>query len=68
MLVNAFDTVGFPVQPIIKIKDNDKIELIKRNPRLFTPSDFDYSPYFQIIKYPFYGSEKTVLPRFKMEY
>ncbi|MEW8045856.1 MAG: hypothetical protein AB2805_05155, partial [Candidatus Thiodiazotropha sp.] len=27
----------------------------KRNPRLFTPKDFDYSPYFDIIKYPFLG-------------
>ncbi len=26
--------------------------MIRRNPKLYTPSDFDYSPYFDIIKYP----------------
>lgn len=55
MLANAFTSVGFPVRPIIKIDDNNNIELIRRNPKLFTPSDFDYSPYFEIIKYPIYG-------------
>ena len=31
------------------------MHFFKRNPRLFTPKDFDYSPYFDIIKYPFLG-------------
>jgi hypothetical protein len=30
------------------------VELIERNPRLFTPSDFDFSPYFSVIKYPIF--------------
>ena len=29
-------------------------ELYRRNPKLCVPSDFDYSPYFEIIKYPFF--------------
>jgi len=29
--------------------------MVKRNPRLYTPADFDISPYFDIIKNPFYG-------------
>ncbi|MSP53848.1 MAG: hypothetical protein EXR81_06340 [Gammaproteobacteria bacterium] len=56
MLVDAFNTVGFPVRPIIKMMPDNQIELIRRNPLLYTPSDFDYSPYFNIIKYPIYGS------------
>ena len=28
--------------------------LYQRNFRLYTPSDFDYSPYFEIIKYPIF--------------
>ena len=24
---------------------------------LFTPRDFDYSPYFDIVKYPFWGKD-----------
>jgi hypothetical protein len=56
MLVDAFNTVGFPVRPIIKMTTDNQIELIRRNPLLYTPSDFDYSPYFNIIKYPIYGT------------
>lgn len=55
MLVDAFAAVGFPVRPIIKMMPDNQIELIRRNPLLYTPSDFDYSPYFNIIKYPIYG-------------
>ena len=29
--------------------------MYKRNFRLYTPPDFDYSPYFEIIKYPLLG-------------
>jgi hypothetical protein len=53
MMAEAFGSVDFPILPLVKQKDSDNIELIIRNPRLFTPRDFDYSPYFDIIKYPF---------------
>jgi hypothetical protein len=56
MLVDAFNKVGFPVRPVIQHHEQHKIKLIRRNPLLFTPSDFDYSPYFQIIKYPILGA------------
>ena len=43
-----------------------EVRLFMRNPRLCTPSDFDYSPYFEIIKYPFLDvhsySEHRLLP------
>lgn len=39
MIAGAFSAVNFPILP-------------NHNPRLFTPSDFDYSPYFAVIKYP----------------
>ncbi len=41
-------SVNFPVLPIVKI-----------NPKIFTPKDFDYSPYFEIIKYPFIDFPET---------
>jgi hypothetical protein len=53
MIASAFATVGFPILPLI-IREKNKIELVQRNPRLFTPSDFDYSPYFDVVKYPIY--------------
>lgn len=56
MLVNAFTAIGFPVRPVVKQDEHNNVKLIRRNPLLFTPSDFDYSPYFQIIKYPIFGA------------
>jgi hypothetical protein len=53
MIAEAFHGVNFPILPIIKRHEETGIALTKRNPRLYTPSDFDYSPYFEIIKYPF---------------
>ena len=53
MIAQAFVRVNFPILPLVKHHEETGIELISRNPRLFTPKDFDYSPYFDIIKYPF---------------
>ena len=52
MIAEAFAFVHFPILPLIKESD-EKVQLFRRNPKLCTPSDFDYSPYFEIIKYPF---------------
>lgn len=53
MLAEAFGSVEFPILPLVKQHAEKGIELITRNPKLYTPRDFDYSPYFDIIKYPF---------------
>ncbi|MEE4245422.1 MAG: YiiX/YebB-like N1pC/P60 family cysteine hydrolase [Kangiellaceae bacterium] len=55
MLAEAFSEINYPVLPVFKRVGKDKVELIKRNTKLFTPADFDYSPYFKIIKFPFWG-------------
>jgi len=54
LIAEAFASIRFPVLPYIRQGKEQKIELIHRNPKLFTPSDFDYSPYFSIIKYPIF--------------
>lgn len=53
MIAEAFGAIDFPILPVVKSHDKTGIELFVRNPRLFTPRDFDYSPYFEIIKHPF---------------
>lgn len=53
MIAEAFASIDFPILPVVKQHEETGIELFARNPRLFTPRDFDYSPYFDIIKYPF---------------
>jgi len=55
LLAEAFSSVDFPILPFIDRSDDGSLRFYKRNPRLFTPKDFDYSPYFDIIKYPFLG-------------
>ena len=53
MIAEAFASVDYPILPLVEREENGELRLYRRNPKLFTPSDFDYSPYFEIIKYPF---------------
>lgn len=63
MLADAFASVKFPVLPLIREDEElHRLELIHRNSRLFTPRDFDYSPYFNIIKYPILS---TTMPSYR---
>jgi len=63
MLAAAFNAVHFPVLPVVQRNDNGELKIYKRNSRLYTPRDFDYSPYFDIIKYPYIGIEDRALYR-----
>ncbi|MFT4614024.1 MAG: hypothetical protein ACI9NT_001166 [Bacteroidia bacterium] len=66
MIAEAFGQIQFPILPLVKKVEGEKVQLFMRNPKLCTPSDFDYSPYFDIIKYPFldfhHHSEQRLLP------
>jgi hypothetical protein len=55
LLAESFGEVDFPILPFVDRRADGTLRFFKRNPRLFTPRDFDYSPYFDIIKYPFLG-------------
>lgn len=59
MIAEAFGYVQFPILPLVKQTEDDEVQLFRRNPKLCTPSDFDYSPYFDIIKYSFEGFYKA---------
>lgn len=52
MIAKAFASIKFPVLPLIRTSSGNRLEFIRRNSDLFSPRDFDYSPYFDIIKYP----------------
>ncbi len=52
MIAKAFSSIKFPILPLIRENNHQHLEMITRNPKLYSPSDFDYSPYFDIIKYP----------------
>lgn len=51
MIADAFQSINYPILPVIQ-KEGEVYAFIHRNPRLYTPSDFDLSPYFNVIKYP----------------
>ena len=53
MIAESFSRVKFPILPLIKINRYGSIELYQRNPKLYTPKDFDSSPYFEILKFPY---------------
>ncbi len=53
MIAEAFGFIQFPILPLVKRNSEQGVQLFRRNPKLCVPCDFDYSPYFEIIKYPF---------------
>ncbi len=60
LIAEAFTSVQFPILPFIKMDEEKGPEVFHRNPHLFTPKDFDYSPYFNIIKYPLFSAEEPL--------
>ncbi len=61
MIARAFQLIHFPIIPEAKQGD-EGLTLVSRDPRLYTPKDFDYSPFFDIIKYP------MTIPAFDVPY
>lgn len=61
LIARAFMSVKFPILPdVLYDEQRGDVQLAQRNYRLFTPSDFDYSPYFDIIKYPMFNTSDGV--------
>jgi len=52
MIARCFQSVNYPMLPLIETDQKDRLKFHKRNFRLFVPTDFDYSPYFKVLKFP----------------
>ena len=52
MIAYAFASIKFPILPLVSEEHLHKYKFIRRNPGLCKPADFDFSPYFDIVKYP----------------
>ncbi|ANG63335.1 hypothetical protein A8C75_13215 [Marinobacterium aestuarii] len=52
LIAEAFQTIAYPILPEVVHSDNAgfPVRLFRRHPSLFTPRDFDVSPYFKVIK------------------
>jgi len=57
MIARCFQHVNYPILPTVNNVENN-VSLRERHYRLFIPSDFDYSPYFEIIKHPAWNFSK----------
>lgn len=57
LLARAFASVRYPILPTLHRDAQGEMVFHRRNARLITPRDFDHSPYFDIIKYPFFGDD-----------
>lgn len=58
MIARCFQNINYPITPIIKADNHERIKFHKRQFRLFVPSDFDYSPSFEILKFPTWSLNK----------
>ena len=63
LIAAAFASVHFPILPVVRRDAGGELRLYKRNFRLYTPRDFDYSPYFEIIKFPYLQFEDLAVYR-----
>ena len=52
LIAEAFERVNFPILPNVKHKGKYEVVFSHRNSKLYVPADFDYSPFFEIVKYP----------------
>lgn len=63
MMAEAFSSVHYPILPFAERVADGSVKLYRRNTRLITPKDFDYSPYFDIIKYPYFSFDEVAAYR-----
>ncbi len=57
LIANAFASVRYPILPTMHRGPDGQPVFHACNSRLITPRDFDYSPYFDVIKFPFFGDD-----------
>lgn len=63
MLAEAFAYVQYPILPVLQKDEDGKIHFLRRNFKLYTPRDFDYSPYFDVVKYPVFDFDDLTFYR-----
>lgn len=54
LLAEAFGVIRYPILPDVIYSETSEMEVVQRNAQLFTPCDFDDSPFFEILKFPIF--------------
>ncbi len=55
----AYSFIQYPVLPLVKRHEDGHLRLYRPQPRAWFAADFDHSPYFDVIKYPFLHSDES---------
>lgn len=63
MIASAFATVQYPIRPVVHRQSDGGVRMYNRNSRMYVPRDFDTSPYFDILKYPYPAPDNPSLYR-----
>jgi hypothetical protein len=63
MIAAAFASVQYPILPVVHRAEDGGMRLYRRNHKLFTPNDFDTSPYFDIVKYSMLAGDDLAVYR-----
>lgn len=61
IIAEAFAAAKFPILPSISRDREGNYHLTPTDPRFFFPAMIDYSPYFEIIKYPLFGIDADII-------
>ena len=59
LIAESYQSVDFPILPLIERGKDGRLHFYQRNPKLYTPRDFDYSPFFKMLKYPLLSETPT---------
>lgn len=60
MIGKSFAAAHYPILPVIQRTKDNKLTWFRRNANLLTPKDFDYSPFFEVIKFPYMGEDMCI--------
>ena len=63
LIGRAFASVHYPILPSLTQAEDGSLQLVRHNSKLLTPKDFDYSPYFDLIKYPVFDFDEMTIYR-----
>ncbi len=66
VIAEAFASAKFPILPSISRDREGKHHLTPTDPQFFVPTMIDYSPYFEIIKYPLFDIDKNKVYQTKL--
>lgn len=57
LIAESFVFAHYPVLPLLKRQEKNQVRIYNRQPGIFFAADFDHSPYFDVMKFPFVDTD-----------